>query len=140
MATPNGPQFQEVLDIINRSKGSIEGEDARKIFRAANIRSWPMEEMPVMSRGYSGLDQIGSVSKHETLHTAQSHLHGPTLRRYMNEGPPEQYPEYEEPRKYLPEVLESKRGHRWIDEGHHRLVADRLNDFYESEVYEGRLG
>lgn len=138
--TLNPEQFHsEALDIIRRSKGLIKGSDARTVFRAANIRSWPMEEMPTSGGRDWGLEAEGGVSSSETLHTAQSHLHGPTVREYMKDGGPEEDPDYPG-RKYLPEVLESARGHKWIDEGHHRLVASRLRGDYGTEVYEGYIG
>lgn len=137
--TLNPQQFhQDAMDIIKRSKGMIEGEDARTVFRAANIRSWPMKEMPTYTGREYGLESEGGVSSGETLHTAQSHLHGPTVKEYMTKGAPEEDPDYED-RKYLPEVYESLRGRKWIDEGHHRLVASRLRGDFGTEVYEGYL-
>lgn len=134
----NPQQFAEAMDIVKRSRGVIEGDDARKVFRAANIRSWPMEEMPTTTGREFGLESEGGVSSGEVLNTAQSHLHGPTVRKYMTEGAPEEDPDYEG-RKYLPEVYESRRGRKWIDEGHHRLVASRLRGDYGTETYEGYL-
>jgi len=135
--TVNPDQFAEALDIVKHSKGMIEGDDARKVFKAVNIRSWPMESMPTENRLH-GLENEGGVSANETLHTAQSHLHGPTVRKYMENGAPEEDP-HGEGRKYLPEVYFSPRGHRWIDEGHHRLVASRLRGDFGTEVYEGYI-
>ncbi|NBX51274.1 hypothetical protein EBT25_15455 [bacterium] len=116
----------------------IEGDDARKVFRAVNIRFWPMKEMPTSGHREYGLESEGSVSRDEMLNTAQSHLHGPTVQKYMTEGAPEEDPDYEG-RRYLPEVYTSLRGRKWIDEGHHRLVASRLRGDYSAETYEGYL-
>ena len=134
----NPNQFAEALDIVKRSKGLIEGDDARKVFKAAGIRSWPLVEMPTGSNREYGLESEGGVSSDETLHTAQSHLHGPTVREYMKDGGPEEDPDYPG-RKYLPEVYETPRGSKWIDEGHHRIVASRLRGDYGTEVYEGYI-
>ncbi len=134
----NPDQFhQDALDIIKRSKGALTGADAKTVFRAANIRSWPMEESPTMTREF-GLESEGGVSRNETLHTAQDYLHGPTIRKYMTEGAPEEDPDYEG-RKYLPEVYQTEMGRKWIDEGHHRIVASRLRGDYGTEVYEGYM-
>ena len=130
------------MDIIKRSKGVIEGADAKTVFRAANIRSWPMEEMPTMGGRHHGIESEGSVSSGETLHTAQSQLHAPTVRKYMTEGAPATDPSYgnEIDNRYLPEVLSSERGRKWVDEGHHRLVASRLRGEPSTEVYKGYIG
>lgn len=140
MSKPHlGPQFHErALGIIQGNDGWIKGNDARTIFRAANIRSWPMRESPSMTGRDFGLEEEGGIHPDEVLNTAQGHLHGPTLRKYMTEGAPEMDPAYED-RKYLPEVLTSARGRKWIDEGHHRIVASRLRGDRGTDVYEGYL-
>jgi hypothetical protein len=132
-------QFAEALDIVKRSKGVIEGDDARKVFKATNIRSWPLEEMPTSGGRDYGLESEGSVSSRETLNTAQDYLDGPTVQQYMSKGAPEIDPHYPD-RKYLPEVYETVRGSKWIDEGHHRIVASRLRGDSHTDVYEGYLG
>jgi hypothetical protein len=132
-------QFSEAMDIVKTSRGLIKGDDARTVFRAANIRSWPMEDSPVGSGRAYGIESEGGVTSDEVLHTSQGHLHGPTIRKYMQDGGvPEEDP-HNEGRKYLPEVLTSARGHKWIDEGHHRLVASRLRGDFGTETYEGYL-
>jgi hypothetical protein len=137
--TLNKKQFhQQAMDIIQRSDGWIKGNDAKTIFSATNIRSWPMIESPSMSGRDFGIEEEGGVSSNEVLNTAQGHLHGPTLRKYMDEGAPEMDPAYED-RKYLPEVLTSPRGRKWIDEGHHRIVSSRLRGETGTDVYEGYL-
>lgn len=133
----NRHQFhQNALDIINRSPGMIQGEDARTIFRAANIRSWPLSDhFTDVREGWT--EEEGVVRPSETLHTSQPHLHGPTLRRYMSGDVPEEDPEHGG--KYLPEIMRTEKNTPWINEGHHRLVASRLNNFPYEEVYEGPL-
>lgn len=127
------------MDIVKTSRGLIKGDDARTVFRAANIRSWPMQDMPTGGNREYGLESEGGVTSDEVLHTAQGSLHGPTIRQYMKDGGvPEEDPQYEG-RKYLPEVYTSVRGHKWIDEGHHRLVASRLRGDNGTETYEGYL-
>jgi hypothetical protein len=133
----NPDQFSEALDIVKRSKGMIEGSDAQKVFKAVGIRSWPMEEMPISSGREYGLESRGGVHRGETLNTAQSHLHGPTVREYMK-NPPEENP-HAPGEPYLPEVYQTTRGSKWIDEGHHRIVASRLRGDYGTEVYEGYI-
>ena len=134
----NPDQFrQQAMDIIQKSKGVIEGEDAKTVFRAANIRHWPLNEHPTQFRdGWT--EDTGTVRPSETLHTSQNHLHSHTLRRYMAGDIPEFDPDYED-QEYLPEVMRTTRGTPWINEGHHRLVASRLNDYPYQEVYEGPL-
>jgi hypothetical protein len=134
----NPNQFAEALDIVKRSKGMIEGDDARKVFKAAGIRSWPLVEMPTGSNREHGLEKEGSVSSRETLNTAQDYLDGPTVQQYLSEGAPEMDRHYPE-RRYIPEVYETTRGSKWIDEGHHRIVASRLRGDPHTDVYEGYL-
>jgi hypothetical protein len=136
----NPNQFAEALDIVKRSKGLIEGNDARTVFKATGIRSWPIDSMPTgMPSRNSSLENTGSVSSRETLHTAQDYLHGPTVREYLKPGgAPEMDPHYPD-REYLPEVYETPRGSKWIDEGHHRIVASRLRGDSHTDVYEGYI-
>jgi hypothetical protein len=60
--------------------------------------------------------------------TSQAHLHVPTLKHYMQHGPPENDPDYgdEDPIPYEPETYHHG-GKQWIAEGHHRIVANRLS-------------
>lgn len=144
----NEHQFQHALGIINRAaeaagpdwrSGIIQGDQAKAVFKAANIRQWPLVEHATRQReGWT--EYSDTVYPHETLHTTQDYLHAPTLKKYMEEGPPEFDPEYgDEEREYRPEVLETERGTKWIDEGHHRLVASRLNRDYSTKVWGGPL-
>jgi hypothetical protein len=131
---------QQAMDIIQKSKGVIEGDDAKTVFRATNIRSWPLTDHPTNTReGWT--ESESEVRPSETLHTTQSHLHGPTIRRYMSGDIPEFDPDYEGDfsHRYLPEVMRTTRGTPWINEGHHRLVASRLNEYPYEEVWEGPL-
>jgi hypothetical protein len=96
-----------------------------------------MEEMPISTGREYGLESRGGVHRGETLNTAQSHLHGPTVRKYMK-NPPEENP-HAPGEPYLPEVYQTARGSKWIGEGHHRIVASRLRGDYGTEVYEGYI-
>ncbi len=133
--TVNPQQFQEALDIVKRSRGIIGGEDARKVFKAANIRSWPIQGLDRLEIA----EKVGALSPKETLNTAQSQLHGPTIREYMKDIPEENPYDSSDDRKYLPEVYTSKRGSKWIEEGHHRIIASRFRGDYGMEVYKGNL-
>lgn len=127
-------QFSQWQD----ERGFITGQSARDIYRAANIRMWPERTAPHLGRSegnivqdsdtYTGEPKVSDVDPGETLHTSQQHLHGPTLRSLMtSERGPEDHPV---------SVYESRRGHTWIEEGHHRIVASRLQGFGE----EAQLG
>jgi hypothetical protein len=139
--TLNPAQFhQQAMDIIQRSKGVIRGKEAQTVFRAANIRSWPMgDSANIIRNGW--VEEESTVPKSETLHTSQGHLHAPTVRRYMDGDIPEFDPDYEGDfsHRYLPEIMRTERNTPWINEGHHRLVASRLNDYSDEEVWQGPL-
>jgi hypothetical protein len=121
-------------------RGFIHGQAARNIFRQANIRMWPERSAPHLGRseGYIAYDlnmggyapKTTDVRPHETLHTSQQHLHGPTLTSLLASRDPEK-------EEHPVQVYESKRGHTWIEEGHHRLVASRLQGWSE-EAEHGR--
>jgi hypothetical protein len=135
---------QQAMDIINRSNDVLRGADARTVFKAANIRSWPMQDMPTQIREGWSREYQDSISPDETLHTAQQHLHAPTLKKYLAGDVPETDPEYDyednpEPVPYLPETVVSESGRRWIDEGHHRIVASRLRGDVSTDVWGGPL-
>lgn len=134
-------QFTEALDIVARSRGMLTPENTKKVFKAVNIRSWPLTEQPSSMPGRDAwTEERGGVVSNEELNTAQDYLHGPTVRDYMKDGGvPEVDPHYDDERAYLPEVHTSLRGHKWIDEGHHRIVASRLRGDNGTEVYEGPL-
>lgn len=153
MPRPTGPQWDafgpepiksQALGIINKTADAATGEwgsgvihnpDAKKVMRAANIRQWDLSDHAVLIReGWT--EGEGSISRHETLNTTQDYLHAPTLREYMTAGPPEVDP-YDDARRYLPEVFYTNRSTPWINEGHHRLVASRLNDEYSTDVSTG---
>lgn len=131
----NPEQFNEALKIIQRSRGLVKGPNARKVFKAVGIRSWPMVEQPVSSGRDYGIESTGEVYDNEILNTAQDYLHGPTVRKYIK-NTPKSNPDYPEG-QYLPEVYTTVRGSKWIDEGHHRIVASRLRGDGKTEVYEG---
>lgn len=157
MPRPTGPQWDafgaepvklRALMTINKAadaagpdwrSGVIKGQQAKDVMRAANIRQWPLVEHATSQReGWTESEDV--VYPHETLHTTQDYLHAPTLRKYMEEGPPEHDPEYgDEERPYLPEIVRTERGTPWIDEGHHRLVASRLGGEYSTRVMSGPL-
>lgn len=155
MPRPNGPQWDafgpepiqsQAFMTINRvadsstddwHSGVMNPQDTKKVMRAANIRLWPLKDHASMQReGWTEYES--TVHPHETLHTTQTYLHAPTIRKYMTEGSPETDPEYND-RPYNPEILTTERGTRWIGEGHHRLVASRLNKEWSRDVYEGPL-
>jgi hypothetical protein len=63
--------------------------------------------------------------------TSQSHLHVPTLKRYMQGDVPKLDPDYdidESPGPHIPYEPETYHhgGKQWVAEGHHRIVAKRL--------------
>lgn len=158
MPKPTGPQWDafgaepvtaKALGILNKTadfadpedwhSGLIMGDDAREVMRAANIRQWDLSE-PANGIREGWTEYSDTVYPHETLHTSQSYLHAPTVLKYMYEGAPEFDPEYEgEEREYRPEVLQTERGTKWINEGHHRLVASRLNKDWRTKVWGGPL-
>jgi hypothetical protein len=131
-----GGQFAHLQD----ERGFIHGQAAREIFRQANIRMWPERSAPHLGRSEgnivydpdwrTGEPETSDIRPGHVLHTAQQHLHGPTLasllanRDYETEEHPVQ-------------VYESRRGHTWIEEGHHRIVASRLQRYTE-EAQHGR--
>ena len=135
----NPDQFSEAMDIVKRSgEELIQGSDARRVFKAVGIRSWPLEELPTESdKREFGLERQSSIRHDEPLNTMQNYLHGPTVRKYMN-NPPGENPHFPgEP--YLPEVYKTTRGSRWIEEGHHRIVASRLRGDDSTDVAEGYI-
>lgn len=125
----NLDQFAEHTD----ERGFIFGQGARQIFRKANIRMWTPYSAPHLGRSEgnivyepdwrTGETEVEHIDPSETLHSAQQHVHGPTLARLLAEerGPVD----------HPVQVYESRRGHRWIEEGHHRLLASRLRDLTE---------
>lgn len=157
MPKPTGPQWDafgaepitlRARMIINKAadaagpdwkSGVIKGQDAKDVMRAANIRLWDLSAHPTELRGL-WKESEETIPSTETLHTTQGFLHAPSLRHYMEEGPPEFDPQiYEEDRPYYPEVLRTTRGTPWIDEGHHRIVASRLNKSPNIRTYSGTL-
>ena len=125
-------QFESLQD----ERGFIHGDLARQIYRKANIRQWASDTAPHLGRSEGNIVydpdwrtnevEVEHIHPSEILHTSQQHLHGPTLAKLMTtERSGVDHPV---------QVYESRRGHRWIEEGHHRLVASRLQD--ESEEAE----
>lgn len=140
-----GPQFHpDVISLINSRAASpnpiLEGEDARKVFRAANIRQWPLLDAAQQYRGGYSREWSESIPASQTLHTTQKHLDARAVKSYMQGNEPEFDTEYEDNVPYDPELLVSERGTHWIDEGHHRLVASRLRGDPSRRVYGGPLG
>lgn len=155
MPRPHGPQWDafgpeplksQALGIINKTadaasddwrSGIIQGADAKKVMKAANIRQWNLSDHATSIReGWTEGEE--NVWTHEPLNTTQQYLHAPTIRKYMTVGAPEKDPEDSE-RDYLPEVLRTEKDTPWIDEGHHRIVASRLNDERSFRAYTGPL-
>jgi hypothetical protein len=68
---------------------------------------------------------------HGEVWTSQSHLHVPTIKRYMQGDIPKLDPDYDIDESegphvpYEPETYHYG-GKQWIAEGHHRIVAKRL--------------
>ena len=142
-----GPQFHDsfgaepikskAISIINKRAASdkpvITGDEARTVFRAANVRQWTsMEDQPTIYESGVGMYD-GWREPDEVLHTAQKHLHTPTLQKYMRGEVPEYDPDYADDSgvsevEYYPEVMTTRRGTPFIGEGHHRFVASRLQD------------
>lgn len=118
----------------------VQGDTARSIMRAANVRSWPIQEMASQikaqtTRSGEG-ESLGYLTPSTTVHTAQSHLHLPTLRKYINYDEPETDPDTG--LDYHPTVLHNQQtGSVWMDEGHHRLIASRLRGDLSREVWSG---
>lgn len=119
--------------------GYIGGDDARTVMRAAHIRQWPLRRPASEIReGYT--EGPSTVYRWERLNTSQTHLHAPTVLKYLYEGAPEMDPAYPgEDVRYLPEVLRTENDTPWIDEGHHRIIASRLRGDTSLPVYEGPL-
>lgn len=138
-------QFEHVMGIINSSEGVLSGPDARSVFRQANIRSWPISDSPEKYDDETGSwDGPSFTSASETLHTRQAHLHAPTLRRYMAGDVPKFDRDYEDEETgdapgYHPTVLHHK-SRKWIEEGHHRLIASRLNAEYGTSTWNAYSG
>lgn len=136
--TLNLEQFAPYMD----ERGAIHGEHARQLMRSVNVRTWPID-MPAMFRDVRparGEGPVVEIDPDETLHTAQSHLHLPTLEKYVRGEVPEHDPDFEDEEgvPYLPEVLTGAREERWINEGHHRIVAARLRG-EDVPAWEGRI-
>lgn len=132
------------MEIINSNEGVIRGAEAKEVFRAANVRQWPLQAGgTAFDRPHaSGVgDQRGSISHYETVHTSQGHLHAPTLRKYLEGDVPEFDEDYAgddgEPStvRYHPEVAESPQGNKWVLEGHHRIVASRLRGEHSMDTW-----
>jgi hypothetical protein len=131
-----GNQFAYLQD----ERGFIHGQAAREIFHQANIRMWPEQSAPHLGRSEGNIaydlnmggyaPKTTDVRPHETLHTSQQHLHGPTLASLLVNRDPEK-------EEHPVQVYESRRGHTWIEEGHHRIVASRLQRYTE-EAQHGR--
>jgi len=126
-----GAQFDRAMHIVQTAPGVIDGADARTVMNAANIRSWPVMFHPEAYSGGAG-ENPSRVTDDEVLHTRQSHLHGPTLRRYMAGDVPKYDPDYDyedapgsSDVEYRPEITMHK-DRLWVQEGHHRIIASRL--------------
>lgn len=148
MPRPNGPQWRDAfgdepqraiaLGIVNKAEGSLTPEQTKYVFRAANIRQWPIDQLTFDNYERTADEGHGYVEPDDVLHTNQSGLYAPAIRDYMQSNPADTPPEEHEEDTdneygdgdnyfpYLPEVIDSERGKPWIEEGHHRLVASRL--------------
>lgn len=143
MSALNEQQFGRAMEIINSSEGAIHGAEAKEVFRAANIRPWRLGQGGTAfdRPAASGVgEQRSTLPHHETVHTSQTHLHAPTLRKYIAGEVPEfdeDYASEDRPSdvRYHPEVGMTERGNRWMLEGHHRLVASRLRGDYSSDIW-----
>lgn len=158
MPRPNGPQWRDAfgdepqraiaLGIVNKAEGSLTPEQTKYVFRAANIRQWPIDQLTFDNYERSADEGYAYVEPDDVLHTNQSSLYAPAIRDYMQsnpaDNPPEDYDYSDEDDDdrgfpYLPEVIDSERGKPWIEEGHHRLVASRLMQNPQAWVATGTM-
>ena len=158
MPRPNGPQWSDsfgnepqraiALGIVNKAEGSLNPEQTKYVFRAANIRQWPIDQLTFDNYDRSPDGEYGYVEPSDVLHTNQTSLYAPAIRDYMEYNPADRPPdeneeiEDEDGDSYfpdLPEVIDSERGKPWIEEGHHRLVASRLMQKPEAWVAVGSM-
>lgn len=124
----------------------IEGRVAKHVMHQAGIRQTKrgVDAPHIATGGYQEQQESDFSYPRGEVMTSQRHLHTPTLHRYATEGPPEHdeerssySPEHHiggeifvgdpssEPAPYDPEHY-GHGGKRWLAEGHHRVVVDRL--------------
>lgn len=142
-------QFLNDLEQHADSEGVVQGTPAKKAMRAMNIRPISRVDSPGETWGTSyqrlQINKDGSLKKDELgtgerLYTNQQHLHVPTLRKYAQnphswEDTPAEDRHTESPflpesddDEYRPFVYEDGAdGRQWVEEGHHRIMAARLN-------------
>lgn len=159
MPAPNGPQFRDISEARSfveslPDRGGphalpdnpvfLNKPTTRALMRTVGIRTWPIDH-PSEYREYSPREGTGTISRDETLNTTQDHLHMGTLKRYLRGDIPEMHPDWEPDHEddfendvpYDPDVLYTERGDAWIDEGHHRIVTSRLNEYPNIDVTVG---
>lgn len=132
-----GPQFSlATLATLADSRGVVSGTPARRFMRSLNVR--PVGRIDAAPGEHNGVewdyDHFGSrpgstVGSEERLYTRQSHLHMPTLMKYAAEPHAWEYTvDPDTGLAYLPQVYsDDVTGRQWVDEGHHRILAARLN-------------
>ena len=133
----NIEQFLDQLEPHADSRGVVSGVPAKKAMRALNIRPITRIDTPSDIYGVDWDDNSwrtgrpgSSIGSNERLYTRQSHFHLPTLREYAKN--PHSWEEGKDPdtgEAYLPQVYSDYgTGRQWIEEGHHRIMAARLNE------------
>lgn len=150
MPRPNGPQWRDAfgdepvranaISIVNKAEGELTPEQTKQVYRATNIRHWPIDESTWdnYAIGHRG-GFFGVLDRTHPLNTDQSTLHAPSLRKYMAANPSDAEPDdfnpddykflgdYDEGDVYYPEVASSFSNRSdWIQDGHHRITASRL--------------
>lgn len=139
-----GGQFDQVKNLIASAEGVLSGPHARAVLRAANIRSWPIHDQPEVYANETGSWEGPNFTRAtETLHTRQAHLHGPTLRKYMAGDVPTHDVDYADDEGNMPgyhPTVVHHLGRKWIDEGHHRLIASRLNEEHGTATWDAYSG
>lgn len=113
----------------NRVPEVVTGPVVRHIFKRADIVHTRAEAPHLVGTANDQERDRGQPSGE--LRTSQSHLHTPTLNRYARGDVPEwdnDYIDEETGESYMPYEPETyqHQGKTWIEEGHHRIVADRL--------------
>lgn len=135
-----GSQFLDNLEQHAGRNGLVVGTPAKRAMRVLDIRPIEGRRMPALSA--YGLEREydynifsrrpgSTIGFGNRLYTSQTHFHLPTLRKYAES--PHEWEGREDPDlgpevPYLPHVFWDEGTNRqWIDEGHHRIMAARLN-------------
>lgn len=120
-----------------RKPGYVEGEPVRRLMAEHNIVMHPTGPFhhEINSQGYLG---SRTYHPHEELHASQNHLWKPALEEYIRNGWEHEIDhDYDsDDEDHLPEHLKNSEPYHpevfhvgdraWIDEGHHRILANRM--------------